>query len=78
MQFSIISVVLAAAAFAVAEPVPVSFGAVAQHQSQVRNVLLETRQNLPSCCSTNFVAPCDCGNCPVLQCAYTGKRNCKC
>ncbi|OLN88205.1 hypothetical protein CCHL11_00280 [Colletotrichum chlorophyti] len=78
MRFFILSVVMAIAPFAVAEPIPADFSASPNDIFEVRNMLVNPLKDAtPSCCSTHFVAPCDCGSCPILQCAYGGKQ-CKC
>ncbi|KAL0939809.1 uncharacterized protein CTRU02_206419 [Colletotrichum truncatum] len=79
MRFFLLSIILAAAPFAAAGPEPIQpfQGEASPHQLHVRNVLLDTRGSLASCCSTKFVPPCDCNNCPVGQCTSGGK-GCAC
>ncbi|GJC98589.1 hypothetical protein CH63R_08807 [Colletotrichum higginsianum IMI 349063] len=77
MRFFTLALALVAVPLAMAEPIPADAGWDTEPALVARNVLLHPRDNLPTCCSTGFKASCDCGSCPILQCAYGGK-GCKC
>ncbi|TQN63793.1 hypothetical protein CSHISOI_11625, partial [Colletotrichum shisoi] len=70
MRFFTLALALVAMPLAMAEPIPGNVGWDTEPALLARNVLLHPRDDkLPSCCSTGFKASCDCGSCPVLQCA---------
>ncbi|KAK2030645.1 hypothetical protein LX32DRAFT_638040 [Colletotrichum zoysiae] len=72
MKFLTITLALVAMPFVAAEPIPVDVAGRSE-QPVVRNVLIFPREPLPPCCSNGFAGNCDCGNCPILQCAVSLK-----
>ncbi|KAK2063977.1 hypothetical protein LY76DRAFT_587841 [Colletotrichum caudatum] len=76
MKFFALTLALVAMPFVAAEPIPADV-AGSSERPVVRNVLVFPKRALPSCCSTGFGGNCDCGDCPILQCA-NGGRGCKC
>ncbi|TLD08610.1 uncharacterized protein PgNI_07377 [Pyricularia grisea] len=70
MQFFTLAITLLSMQFAAAEPIPADAGLAAE-PLVVRNILMHPRAALVSCCSNGFSGNCDCGSCPIEQCAVS-------
>ncbi|TLS26671.1 hypothetical protein PpBr36_05459 [Pyricularia pennisetigena] len=70
MQFSTLIFTLVTLGFATAEPIPADVG-LGSEPLVVRNILMHPRAEMVSCCVANFKGNCDCGSCPITQCAVS-------
>ncbi|TLD18124.1 hypothetical protein PspLS_10523 [Pyricularia sp. CBS 133598] len=71
MQFLALIVTLATMRFATAEPAPADMGSFAAQPLVVRNMLMHPRAAVVSCCDNKFSGNCDCGDCPIAECAVS-------